>query len=81
MCGRTSLAIDPDVLTARFNASPTEDVTIRPRYNIAPCDELLAIQNDAPEEYGLLEWGFLRHWADDPDDVRRPINARTERGT
>ncbi|QLG28940.1 SOS response-associated peptidase [Halorarum halophilum] len=78
MCGRTSLAIDPAVLMERFDATPAEDVTIRPRYNIAPRDELLAVQNDAPQEFDLLEWGFLPQWADDPEDVPRPINARSE---
>ncbi len=27
---------------------------------------------------GHLEWGLLPHWAEDPDDVPRPINARSE---
>lgn len=78
MCGRTSLAIDLAVLSKRFDARPAEGVTVRPRYNIAPGEELLAVQNDAPEEFDLLEWGFLPEWADDPEDAPRPINARSE---
>ncbi|QLG28173.1 SOS response-associated peptidase [Halorarum halophilum] len=78
MCGRTSLAIDLTVLTERFDAHPAAGVTIRPRYNIAPRDDLLAIQNDAPAEFDLLEWGFIPQWADDPEEGPQPINARSE---
>ena len=78
MCGRTSLAVDSDVLMGRFHARPAEGVTIRPRYNVAPREDLLAVRNDAPEEFDLLEWGLLPHWADDLDDGPRPINARSE---
>ncbi len=78
MCGRTSLAAQVGTLTNRFGASPADDVTIRPRYNIAPREELVAITNDAPQTMDQLEWGLLPHWAEDPDDGPRPINARSE---
>jgi len=78
MCGRTSLAVAPDILKRRFDAQPGPGVEIPQRYNIAPGEELVAIQNDAPEEFDLLQWGLLPHWADDPDDVPNPINARSE---
>jgi len=48
------------------------------RYNIAPGEDLVAVQNDAPEEFDILEWGLVPHWADDHDDVPNPINARSE---
>lgn len=78
MCGRTSLAVDPGVLSRRFDAKPATGVEIPQRYNIAPGDDLAAIQNDAPEEIDMLEWGFIPAWADDPADVPTPINARSE---
>ncbi len=78
MCGRTSLAVDPGILKRRFDAQPGPGVEIPMRYNIAPGEELVAVQNDAPEEFDLLEWGFIPGWADDPDDVPTPINARGE---
>jgi putative SOS response-associated peptidase YedK len=78
MCGRTSLAVDPAVLSRRFDAEPGPDVDVQKRYNIAPGDDLLAVQNDAPEAFDLLEWGFVPSWADDPDDGPTPINARSE---
>jgi putative SOS response-associated peptidase YedK len=78
MCGRTSRAADVGTLRTRFSATPAAGVTIRPRYNIAPRDDLVAITNEAPEVMDHLEWGLLPHWADDPDDIPRPINARSE---
>lgn len=78
MCGRTSLSVPVDVLTRRFNAQPRSGVEIHPRYNIAPGEDLVAVQNDAPAEFDMLEWGFIPEWADDPDDVPTPINARSE---
>jgi len=78
MCGRTSLAVDLDVLGRRFDAEPRPGLEIPMRYNIAPGEGLVAVQNDAPEEFDMLEWGFIPHWADDPSKVPNPINARSE---
>lgn len=78
MCGRTSLAVTVDVLSRRFDAQPRPGVEIPKRYNIAPGQDLAAIQNDATEEFDMLDWGFIPQWADDPDDVPTPINARSE---
>lgn len=76
MCGRTSLAVDPEVVGTRFDVEVPDDIPRR--YNIAPGDGLVAIRNDATETVDMLEWGFLPGWADDPDDVPTPINARSE---
>lgn len=78
MCGRTSLAVAMGVLMERFDAEPAAGVSIQPRYNLAPRDDLVVIQSDAPEEMDLLQWGFLPQWADSPDATPRPINARSE---
>lgn len=68
-----------DLLRSRFGADPTrvaEDYV--PRYNIAPSPGLLVVTNDAPETMDVFDWGFVPEWADDPDDVPTPINARSE---
>lgn len=68
-----------DRLRNRFGADPTrvaEDYV--PQYNIAPGDGLLVVTNDEPDTLDVYEWGFLPEWADDPDDVPTPINARSE---
>lgn len=76
MCGRTSLAVDPEALRTRFDVEVPDDIPRR--YNIAPGDDLVAIRNDATESVDVLEWGFIPSWADDPNDVPTPINARSE---
>lgn len=76
MCGRNSLFHAQPELEERFDATARNP--IRPRYNIAPGEDLAVVRNDAPETIDQLEWGLLPHWADDPDDAPRPINVRSE---
>lgn len=76
MCGRTSLFVPQPALEDRFDATATTEIP--PRYNIAPGDDLAAITNAAPDEITLLRWGFVPHWADDPNIGYRMINARAE---
>ena len=76
MCGRTSLFVPPSNLRERFDARPEE--RIRPRYNIAPGEDLAVVRNDAPDVIDLLEWGLLPDWVDDPAAFPMPINARAE---
>lgn len=76
MCGRTSLFTPQSVLEGQFDAEAVEP--LRPRYNIAPREELAVIRNDAPNQIDLLEWGLLPGWVDDPASYSYPINARSE---
>ncbi len=79
MCGRYSLtAPDPAALRARFPVG--ESVQIRPRFNVAPSDEVLAVTTDragAPRGE-LLRWGLVPGWADSPAIGAKMINARLE---
>jgi putative SOS response-associated peptidase YedK len=79
VCGRYSLAVpDPGVLRGRFPIG--ESVEIRPRYNIAPTDEVLAVTTDREghPRGELLRWGLVPSWADSPKVAVRMINARLE---
>ena len=79
MCGRASLVVSMDRLRSRFGADPTrvaEDYV--PNYNIAPGEGLVVVTNEEPETMDVFEWGFVPDWADDPDDIPNPINARSE---
>ena len=79
MCGRYSLAApDPAQIRARFPVG--ESVEVRPRYNVAPTDEVLAVTTDrtgAPRGE-LLRWGLVPSFADSPRGAARMINARCE---
>jgi putative SOS response-associated peptidase YedK len=76
MCGRTSLFHPKPEVEERFDAQFAFDY--EPRYNIAPASDLAVITNDAPGTIDAFHWGFVPHWADDPADGPRPINARVE---
>jgi putative SOS response-associated peptidase YedK len=78
VCGRYSLAVDPAQLRARFSLGP--GIEIRPRYNIAPGDELAAVTSgrDGEPRGQMLRWGLVPHWSRTPDSGARMINARAE---
>lgn len=79
MCGRYTLATpSPADLRARFPIG--EAVEIRPRFNVAPGDDVLAVTTDkegAPRGE-LLRWGLVPSWAKGPDTGLKMINARVE---
>ncbi len=79
MCGRYTLAApDPAQLRARFGLS--EPVEIRPRYNVAPGDQILAITTDkhgAPRAEPL-RWGLVPPFMKEPPASGAMINARAE---
>ena len=78
MCGRYVLkAALPDI--ARMLGMDV-DLSIEPRYNIAPTTDVLACRMEAPREKALarLRWGLIPHWAKQVDGSYRMINARAE---
>ncbi len=79
MCGRYTLAApDPAHIRARFPIG--ESVEVRQRFNVAPGDDVLAVNTDregAPRGE-LLRWGLVPHWSDGPESPLKMINARAE---
>ncbi len=79
MCGRYTLAApDPAQLRARFGLG--EQVEIRPRYNVAPGDAILAVTTDkqgAPRAE-QLRWGLVPAFMKEPPASGAMINARAE---
>ena len=79
MCGRYTLAAsDLGALRERFPIG--EEVHWRPRYNIAPGDDVLAVTTDREgrPRGELLRWGLVPAWAKQPDPPMKMINARVE---
>ncbi|MFC4542831.1 SOS response-associated peptidase [Halosolutus amylolyticus] len=74
MCGRYTLVIERDELEERFDAAVRG--SFRPRYNVAPGQELPVITGDEPDVCRRMEWGLVPSWADDDRDGL--INARAE---
>lgn len=82
MCGRYSLAIGYDAISDRFEFRGGVQLPMqyRPRYNIAPTQEVLTVVNPKGEgnEPRMMKWGLIPSWAKDPSIGNRMINARAE---
>lgn len=76
MCGRYSL-ICTDELGNRFRV-PLADPPCRPRFNVAPSQVMPIVVNHDQFDIVPMEWGLVPHWAREPTQYRRPINARAE---
>lgn len=78
MCGRYALFADPEMLVTRFELWQTPD--LRPRYNLAPSQEVPAIRRsqEGRRELTLLRWGLVPHWAKAETTGHSMINARAE---
>ena len=79
MCGRYTLAApDPAQLRARFGLP--ESLEIRPRYNVAPGDDILAITTDRAgvRRAETLRWGLVPPFLPEPPASGAMINARAE---
>lgn len=79
MCGRYTLtAPDPARLRLRFPVG--ESVEIRPRFNVAPGDRVLAVttDRDGRPRGELLRWGLVPPWSRPGEAELKMINARGE---
>ncbi len=78
MCGRYTLISPLDDLLDVFGV-PEVHFDYRPRYNIAPSQDAPVLAEDQDgRRIGLLRWGLIPSWADDPAIGSRMINARSE---
>ena len=78
MCGRFAFYSPAEAAAALFGVTTTAEV--KPRYNIAPTQELAAIRDstDGERELVMLRWGLVPFWAKEPSIGNRMINARAE---
>ena len=82
MCGRYTLAT-PDLGQLRARFALRESLEVRPRFNVAPGDDVLAVirrgEDGAEAEGAYLRWGLVPFWAADPAEMAaKTINARAE---
>ena len=77
MCGRYTVAVDPQLLAERFNVALPDDV--EPRYNVAPSQPVMTVtQRSSGRELLIARWGLVPHWAKEPKVGFKMINARAE---
>jgi putative SOS response-associated peptidase YedK len=79
MCGRYSIASEPDVLRRLFHLADGA-AALRPRYNAAPGQELpvVRLDKDGRREVALLRWGLIPATVEDPAAGLANINAQVE---
>lgn len=62
MCGRYTLTTDSEVLMARFGLTGA-DFVVKPRYNIAPTQNVAVIYDESPRTLSAARWGLIPSWA------------------
>lgn len=74
MCGRFVFYSDPQFMREQygFDEGPIE---FRPRYNIAPTQQIVTVTNDGTRRAQLMRWGLVPFWAKDLKIGNRMINA------
>ena len=78
MCGRFTLTKDLKELAERFSASIPQNANYNPRYNIAPTQNVIVVNDDGQRHLQQMRWGLIPFWAKDPAIGSRMINARAE---
>jgi putative SOS response-associated peptidase YedK len=80
MCGRFLASKSPEEV-ARWFATGNATPNARPRYNVAPSDDVLAVRFDREIEQRTLDalrWGLVPFWAKDIKIGYSLINAKAE---
>lgn len=77
MCGRFTLTRSAAEIEARFGVPVPAGY--KPRYNIAPAQEILALLADGQSRrLDVFRWGLIPPWAKDAKIGNKLINARAE---
>ena len=78
MCGRFTLFVSSELLSAHFRLDSSENII--PQYNIFPSQTIPCIIQDVTGKRVIkfFRWGLIPGWAKDPKIGNRLINARSE---
>lgn len=79
MCGRYSLTTPAESVRRLFDYGDRPN--LRPRYNIAPTDEVPVVRlarDGGARELVMMRWGLVPWWAEDTKIGAKTINARAE---
>ena len=77
MCGRYSMSGDIRELAMRFEFE-ANGLDFRPRYNIAPTQDVLTVTTSEGRQAAYMRWGLIPSWAKNLSASRPMINARAE---
>lgn len=79
MCGRFTLRTPTKDIVKAFSLTDAPD--LKPRFNIAPTQQIAAIKlnpETGTRQLSQFRWGLIPSWADDPSIGYKMINARAE---
>lgn len=77
MCGRFTLTTNLGTIAKRFGVARFLE-EVGPRYNIAPTQAVIVVNDDGTRNLTPMQWGLIPSWAKDPAIGNRMINARAE---
>ncbi|MGB7931162.1 MAG: SOS response-associated peptidase [Gammaproteobacteria bacterium] len=79
MCGRFTLHTPEMRLREVFHLEHTAYLGLKPRYNIAPSQQVPIIrETDTSREMVMAKWGLVPHWSKEAKTKYSTINARIE---
>jgi putative SOS response-associated peptidase YedK len=79
MCGRFVQAQSAQSYADHFGSVVSLDEELKPSWNVAPTDRVLAVaEHDGERRLGSFRWGLVPWFADSPKVGSRHINARAE---
>ena len=76
MCGRYSL-VPTESIAARFDIQQ-QQLTLVPRYNVAPSQSMPVVVRNSPNRLVEMQWGLIPSWSKEPRAQFSTINARAE---
>lgn len=76
MCGRFTLTLTFQEVAEILKI--TDEIDWKPRYNIAPSQQVPVLVNEGERQLKLFQWGLVPFWAKDPAIGNKMINARAE---
>jgi len=76
MCGRYSF-VPTESIAARFDIQQAQ-LTLLPRYNVAPSQSMPVVVRKSPNRLVEMQWGLIPSWSKEPRAQFSTINARAE---
>jgi putative SOS response-associated peptidase YedK len=79
MCGRFTLHTPESRIREAFHLEQTRPLGLKPRYNIAPSQQVPIIRDtETRREMVMARWGLVLHWSKETKTQYSTINARIE---
>ncbi|ATB26766.1 SOS response-associated peptidase [Melittangium boletus] len=78
MCGRVTIQTPALAIARELNLAGVRSAIERPRYNLAPTQQMPVVLNDGTRLLDTARWGLVPSWAKDPALGNKLINARAE---